>query len=378
MFFTIPVNDKQIITTTPIGARSITHVFFENKNDGVFTYKRDIDTVTISIDGKMICKQMPIMPFCTSTPYGVNQSQWQDKALEVNLNVDISEIKISAGNINDFNVVFVCSSEKIDESRGFDFVEAKQIQITKAYTTQEAQAKLDEMIAMWQKDCAEVKSIVDSVLTYKLVEDVSVSDYSTCYHKHIRLVDGKIVDMYYNVPLSKNDPNYDKLCDLLKKGLRFLVNLTDNTYCQIVAYQVNIAPTANISLPYNIYLEDKYNALDYGCEVPDTPYLNEYLDVHGTPMHLSKTNDVWTMKYSSGNQARDWRLWCYENSSHVIENIPAGTYIMTIDVVKTTKADNQSWAVYDKNDPKSHLDYLEAHGRSECLYGNSCNCTLKV
>lgn len=138
MFYTIPVNNKQIVTSTPLGVKAITHVFFENKNDGVFTYKRDIDTITITVGGKMICRQVPVMPFCTSVPYGVNQHNWQDVALEVGLNVNLSEIKISASNTNDFNVVFVCEDKELKETNGYDFVEWQRIEIKKALTQEEA------------------------------------------------------------------------------------------------------------------------------------------------------------------------------------------------------------------------------------------------
>lgn len=127
MFYSIPVDNTQITTTTPIGAKCITHVFFESKNDGLFFYKKKQDSVTITIDGKMICRDMPILPFCTSIPYGLNRIDWHDVALEVGINVDMSEIKISAGEINDFSVVFVCSDKPNEEFKGFDFVECKRI-----------------------------------------------------------------------------------------------------------------------------------------------------------------------------------------------------------------------------------------------------------
>ena len=123
MFYSIPIDRTQITTTTPIGAKCITHVFFESKNDNLFLYKEKQDTVTITIDGKMICRDVLVLPFCTSTPYGVNRIDWREVALEVGLNVDMSEIKISAGNANDFSVVFVCSDKPNDDFKGFDFVE---------------------------------------------------------------------------------------------------------------------------------------------------------------------------------------------------------------------------------------------------------------
>ena len=149
MFYSIPVSNEQIITTTPIGAKSITHVFFESKNDGAFNYKRNADAVTITIDGKMICRDVPILPFMSSTTYGVNRHKWQDVALEVGLNVNLSEIKISAQTINDFNVVFVCSNNGITNTKGFDFVECKRFKLKEEKTIKEQKIAIFDFLAQY-------------------------------------------------------------------------------------------------------------------------------------------------------------------------------------------------------------------------------------
>ncbi|MBR6250490.1 MAG: hypothetical protein IKR17_04745 [Bacteroidales bacterium] len=134
MFYSVPISNEQVITTTPIGAKCVTHLFFESKNDGVFYYKEKQDSVTITIAGKMVCRDMPILPFLSSTPYGVNRHNWQDVALEMGINVDMSEIKISAADTNnDFNVVFVCSDKPNEDFRGFDFVECKKFVLEKKF-----------------------------------------------------------------------------------------------------------------------------------------------------------------------------------------------------------------------------------------------------
>ena len=129
MFYSIPVSNEQVIAHTPLGARCVSHLFFESKNDGAFLYKDVADNVTITIDGKMICRNVPILPFLTTTTHGLNRHKWQDVALEVNQNVDLSEIKISAQTNNDFNVVFVCTDKPQTEVQGFDFVEATRIKL---------------------------------------------------------------------------------------------------------------------------------------------------------------------------------------------------------------------------------------------------------
>ncbi len=143
MFYSVPVSNEQVITTTPIGAKCVTHLFFESKNDGVFYYKEKQDSVTITIAGKMVCRDMPVLPFLSSTPYGVNRHNWQDVALEMGINVDMSEIKISAADCNnDFNVVFVCSDKPNEDFKGFDFVECKKFVIEKNFSLSKEEAEL--------------------------------------------------------------------------------------------------------------------------------------------------------------------------------------------------------------------------------------------
>ncbi|MBR4115794.1 MAG: hypothetical protein IKK40_07255, partial [Bacteroidales bacterium] len=128
-------------------------------------YKKIIDMVSILIDGKQICRNLPILPFMTSQPYGTRKHRWEDVALEVNLNVNFSEIKIdfvknslSKVNANDFNIVFVCSDKTIDEAMGYEFVETRKIKLKGKYfdTAREArtylQNKFREAHAQWEID----------------------------------------------------------------------------------------------------------------------------------------------------------------------------------------------------------------------------------
>ena len=151
MFYTIP-NEKDVMQTqTPAGVKSINWLFFESKNDSVFEYKPTLDMVSIIIDGKQICRNLPVLPFMTSQPYGTRKHRWEDVALAVNLNVNFSEIKINLikdkdSNVgdNDFNIVFVCSDKECDEADGFDFIETKKIKLKGKYfaTVREARTYL--------------------------------------------------------------------------------------------------------------------------------------------------------------------------------------------------------------------------------------------
>lgn len=146
MFYSIPSSSDEVITVTPHGAKSIRYLYFENKNDKIFHYSGKLDTVSISIDGKQIAQEIPVAPFCTTTPYGAGRFDWRKCALEINLNVDNSEIKISGTTNNEYNIVFVCSEEQVDESGGFDFVEFKEFTLKSTPSEDEAVAIVNSVM----------------------------------------------------------------------------------------------------------------------------------------------------------------------------------------------------------------------------------------
>lgn len=154
MFYSIPSSSDEVITVTPHGAKSVRYLFFENKNDKIFHYSGKLDTISISIDGKQIAQDIPIAPFCTTTPYGAGRFDWRKCALEVNLNVDNSEIKISGTVNNEYNIVFVCSDKSVDESSGFDFVEFREFKLKSTPTIDEAK---EEILYRIERDWASIK-----------------------------------------------------------------------------------------------------------------------------------------------------------------------------------------------------------------------------
>lgn len=145
MFYSVPISSN-IITHSPIEAKSITHVFFINKNDKIFQWKEELDTISISIDGKQIARNILVFPFMTSTSCGRGQFDWKDVALEVGLNVNMSEIKITSNsNDNDYAVVFVCNDKDISET-GVDYVEWRKFTISKQLGGQQLQALVNDLI----------------------------------------------------------------------------------------------------------------------------------------------------------------------------------------------------------------------------------------
>lgn len=154
MFFSVPCSASSTIVT-PIEAKSVTHIFFQPKNERL--WRADVDNsgayVSILIDGKQICKDLLILPFCTQTPTSTCTFDWRQVAIEVNLNVSQSEIKISRSDTatydtDDYNVVFVCSAKETDESKGFEFFETKRIALCRAPMdfTQEINLRWDEAV----------------------------------------------------------------------------------------------------------------------------------------------------------------------------------------------------------------------------------------
>ncbi|MCQ2607748.1 MAG: hypothetical protein MJ197_03575 [Bacteroidales bacterium] len=163
MFFTVPSEANYLSTNTPFGVKSIRALFFESKNDSLFGYKRNLDRISIIIDGKQICRDLIILPFMTTQPYGNRKHRWEDVALKVNMNVDISEIQISGIQNNDFNIVFVCSDKEIDESEGFDFVETKLLRLKGQLTGEEARKALNDAFKMLDASCAEGETPADEL-----------------------------------------------------------------------------------------------------------------------------------------------------------------------------------------------------------------------
>jgi hypothetical protein len=76
------------------------------------------------VDGKQICRNLVMLPFCTTTPSGVRRHDWREIAIEVPLNINNSEVRISGVRNNDFNIIFVLSDQPVEESKGFDYFES--------------------------------------------------------------------------------------------------------------------------------------------------------------------------------------------------------------------------------------------------------------
>ena len=119
MLFAVPVNDKITVTDTPIKAKSVRSFYFVDRGNGKdHIVDNGLITCSISIDGKEICKDIFVLPFCTTSTMEehIIYPPFDSRRVEVlcNKNVCCSEIKISGSNMMDFDVVFVMSETEVE------------------------------------------------------------------------------------------------------------------------------------------------------------------------------------------------------------------------------------------------------------------------
>lgn len=120
MIFTVPVNDKVTVTDTPVGAKSIRSFWFVDRTGGKDKFfENGLMTCSISIDGKDICRDLFINPFFVQHAFYENMiySPYDTRRVSIrcNVNVCMSEIRISNSVKRDFDVVFEMSDTEVDE-----------------------------------------------------------------------------------------------------------------------------------------------------------------------------------------------------------------------------------------------------------------------
>lgn len=120
MIFTVPINDITTITDTPVGAKSIRSFWFVDRSGGKDKFfDNGLMTISIAVDGKDICRDMFINPFFTQNAFYENlifpPHDPRRVSLRCNVNVCMSEIRISASVKRDFDVVFELSDTEVEE-----------------------------------------------------------------------------------------------------------------------------------------------------------------------------------------------------------------------------------------------------------------------
>lgn len=131
MFYSIPVSQHELIFDTPLGAKSVRSFHFVDRNGGCCDFNDNkIKTVTISIDGQDICRDLFILPFTTQATFAerIFTSPFDSRRVSIMClkNVNMSEVKISASENLDFEVVFEFSDVEV-ETEKVEFFECFQI-----------------------------------------------------------------------------------------------------------------------------------------------------------------------------------------------------------------------------------------------------------
>lgn len=120
MIFTVPINDTITVTDTPVGAKSIRSFWFVDRRGGKdMFYDNGLMTISMAVDGKDICRDLFINPFFTQNAFYENMifppHDPRRVSVRCNLNVCMSEIRISQSVKRDFDVVFELSDTEVEE-----------------------------------------------------------------------------------------------------------------------------------------------------------------------------------------------------------------------------------------------------------------------
>lgn len=131
MYFSIPVSSHEIIFDTPVDAKSIRSFHFVDRNGGCCNLPDfKLTTVTISIDGQDICRDLFVLPFTTQATFAermfVSPFDSRNVSIMCLKNVNMSEVKISACGMLDFEVVFEYDDVEV-ETEKVEFFECFQI-----------------------------------------------------------------------------------------------------------------------------------------------------------------------------------------------------------------------------------------------------------
>lgn len=128
MLFAVPINSSETVTDTPVAAKSIRSFHFVDRGNGKdHIVDNGLITCSISIDGQEVCKDLFVLPFCTTQTMEENviYPPFDSRRVDIRClkNVCMSEIKISASNMMDFDVVFEMSEVEV-ENEECEYIES--------------------------------------------------------------------------------------------------------------------------------------------------------------------------------------------------------------------------------------------------------------
>lgn len=143
--FCIPSSTEEIVTTTPVTAKSLRGLYFVVKNFDVFKLRDSQPRITITVDSKTIMQSAFVFPFCVQHPDNANYEphytldgyrrlpdyDYRECMLRANLNVNRSEVKISGfgATDNEIDIVMLYSDTEVEQEE-VEYVECLPIYVT--------------------------------------------------------------------------------------------------------------------------------------------------------------------------------------------------------------------------------------------------------
>lgn len=136
MFWSIPNNNEEIRINTPPGIKSLRGIFFETKG----AVRKDIERISIQVGFREIVRDIPVVVFLDNKPpinwqdsvvddiNGYFLYDWKDICIELNLNVDNTEIVINCKNTTDdnYSIVFICDENSVQQEN-YTFFEVSKL-----------------------------------------------------------------------------------------------------------------------------------------------------------------------------------------------------------------------------------------------------------
>lgn len=192
MYFAVPISKKETITDTPIDAKSIRSFFIVDRKGNFQMYnKNGFTSISIQIDGKDICNDLVIYPFVSQGTLSeqIYYAPVDSRRISIMClkNVDLSEIKISANNVNlDFEVVFEYSDVRV-ETEMVNFIESKPIvfnltNFTSIFGAKPALATMGQEVQLETKEEAKRIFVYGGSMLNGQIYNNSVPMYSKSYY----------------------------------------------------------------------------------------------------------------------------------------------------------------------------------------------------
>lgn len=257
MIFTVPINDVITVTDTPVGAKSIRSFWFVDRTgakDKFFDY--GLMTISIAVDGKDICRDMFINPFFTQNAFYENMifppHDPRRVSVRCNLNVCMSEIRISLSVKRDFDVVFELSDTEVEEE-SCEYIESF------AFTPSFFNAHPTGSLYGAQQQVPRLE-LIDMVMGKELVVKAKYQPEKFFVSQYYAVFIGSVSTQYAEVLMNAQMPNfwyYAYSGNNFSGGER--MNITFETYDQYMCpMPLNmISPYGNTSWKDVVYTFDK-------------------------------------------------------------------------------------------------------------------------